>query len=198
VRIIAGAARGTKLETASVPALRPMLDRVKEALFNIIRADVPGARVLDLFSGSGALGLEALSRGAAGCVFVERHPALAELAMRNAARCKAADRCEMVVADFFELGRRAAPAGLPATLVFADPPYEVVDDPNRRTEFFACLEGLGGAWISCGALVVVHHRPIPHAVWPVSGLRQVDRRVYGRSQLTFFEAHREEHIERGG
>ena len=70
MRIISGTARGTKLHSADTLVLRPMLDRVKESLFGILRDAVAGARVLDLFSGSGALGLEALSRGAESCVFV--------------------------------------------------------------------------------------------------------------------------------
>ncbi|MGJ7904097.1 RsmD family RNA methyltransferase, partial [Lysobacter sp. 1R34A] len=77
VRIIGGRWRGTRLAVADAPGLRPTSDRVRETLFNWLMPVLPGARVLDLFAGSGALGLEALSRGAASAVLVERDPALA-------------------------------------------------------------------------------------------------------------------------
>ncbi len=191
MRIISGIARGTRLGTLPAPALRPMLDRVKESLFNIIRDAVPGANALDLFSGSGALGLEALSRGAARCTFVESDAQLGRLAMENARRCKLADRCVLVEGDVLKLAQRMPPdEGLPAGLIFVDPPYALVDDPNRRAELFAALEALGGGWIEPGALLVLHHRPIPYAIWPSRRLRESDKRIYGRSQLTFFDLSR--------
>lgn len=188
MRIIGGTARGTRLQSLPVATLRPMLDRVKESLFNILREDIAGSRVLDLFSGSGALGLEALSRGAASCVFVENDSRLAALVMENARRCKLADRCELMQASVLELPRyRPMVGGVPADIALAGPPYVMVDDPNKRAELFKALEDLCGLWIRPGALVVVHHRPMPYAVWPTSCLRQTDQRIYGRSQLTFFE-----------
>jgi 16S rRNA (guanine966-N2)-methyltransferase len=164
-----------------------MLDRVKESLFNIVRHDVPGARVLDLYSGSGALGLEALSRGALSCTFVEEDARLVCLIEENAERCHVADRCRVLRADVLGLPSTAPPRGMEAAgLVFVDPPYADVDDPNRRARLLRALERLGGRWVSPGAVLVLHHRPMPHAVWPVERLVQTDCRVYGRSQLTFF------------
>jgi 16S rRNA (guanine966-N2)-methyltransferase len=193
VRIIAGQARGVRLDSAEVPALRPMLDRVKESLFNILRDCVAGARVLDLFSGSGSLGLEALSRGAEHCTFVEEDPLLVALAARNAGRCRLSERCEFLQADVMALpGVERLPAGLPADLVFVDAPYALVDDPNRRAELFAVLDALVGRWMGADAVAVLHHRPIPYAVWPTRRLRQWDRRIYGESQLTFFELEAED------
>ncbi|MHC4593295.1 MAG: RsmD family RNA methyltransferase [Planctomycetota bacterium] len=132
--------------------------------------------------------MEALSRGAESCVFVEKDPRLARLAMENAERCKLADRCELVQADVLDLpGCPSAPAVLPGDLVFVDPPYALVDDPNGRASLFRALEDLGGSWVADGAVVVLHHRPIPHAVWPTERLREWDKRIYGQSQITFFE-----------
>jgi 16S rRNA (guanine966-N2)-methyltransferase len=169
-----------------------MMDRVKEALFNILRDEVPGSRVLDLFSGSGSLGLEALSRGAERCVFVEDDRRLIELARQNAARCKLAVRSEFLQADVLRLYQGPADLpGLPADLVFVDAPYVLVDDPNRRAELFAALEGLAGPWVRQGAIIMLHHRPIPQAIWPSERLREYDKRIYGRSQLTFFELEHE-------
>ncbi len=165
-----------------------MLDRVKESCFNIIRSDVPGARALDLFSGSGALGLEALSRGAESCIFVEQNLRLAQLILRNAEKCNLADRSQLVQADVLDLPRVRPPAsGLPASLVFVDPPYALMDDPDKRTALLRVLEELAGAWISDSALLVLHHRPIPDAVWPGRRLRERDKRIYGQSQLTLLE-----------
>ena len=188
MRVISGTARGTKLHALDVPQLRPMLDRVKESLFNIIRDRLDGVPVLDLFSGSGALGIEALSRGAASCLFVEQDPKLVGLLRRNVEKCHMTDRCRVLEADFFALPGQCPPAGaLPADVVFADPPYAVVDDPNRRAELFGVLEGMAGEWIRAGALVMLHHEPLPHALWPTQRLECFDQRVYGRSQITLFE-----------
>ena len=188
VRVISGTARGRKLRTLDLPHLRPMLDRVRESLFNIIRADVEGARVLDCFSGCGALGIEALSRGAASCVFVEQDRRLVGALTHNLDRCGMLDRCEVLKAGFFSLPQLPAPEGmLPADLVFLDPPYACVDDPNRRRELFDVLEGLTGTWVRPGALLVLHHRPMPHVLWPSRRLVCCDQRIYGRSQITFFE-----------
>jgi 16S rRNA (guanine966-N2)-methyltransferase len=192
VRVISGSARGTRLESVANPALRPMLDRVKESLFNIVRERLPQARVLDLFSGSGALGLEALSRGAEGCVFVESDRQLARLLLRNVERCHAADRSRLVQADVLQLSERPLDAaGLPAEVVFCDPPYAMVADPNVRAGLFEALERLIGGWIATGALLMLHHAPMPYALWPAERLVEADRRIYGRSQLTFFDVPKE-------
>ena len=188
MRIISGSARGKKLESLQVSALRPMLDRVKESLFNILREAVVDVCVLDLFSGAGGLGLEALSRGADWCTFVERDGRLADLVRRNAEACRVADRCVVLQRDALALAGAMPPGGRPVDVVFADPPYDMVDDPNARAQLFAALEGLIGAWARPGALVVLHHRPMPYALWPGARLAEVDHRIYGQSQLTFFRA----------
>ena len=188
MRVISGTARGTKLKTLDVPHLRPMLDRVKTALFNIIRARLPGTLALDAFSGSGALGIEALSGGAAWCTFVERDQRLARLLSENLAKCHLADRAEVLNADFLSLSVRPQRLGAaPVDLVFVDPPYAMVEDPNDRARLFAAIEQAIGLWIAPGALVMLHHAPLPHALWPTERLECFDRRVYGRSQITLFD-----------
>jgi 16S rRNA (guanine966-N2)-methyltransferase len=166
-----------------------MLDRVKEALFNILRNDFDGTGVLDLFSGSGSLGLEALSRGSRYCVFVEQDRALAGLTRRNIDRCHMEDVSEVLEADVASLPARRPPLALGlAEVVFADPPYAMIDAPNTRADFFAVLDELVGGWIRPGAVVVLHHRPMPYALWPARMLSQADHRMYGQSQITFFTA----------
>jgi len=120
VRIIGGHWRGTKLPVADVAGLRPTSDRVRETLFNWLQPILPGARVLDLFAGSGALGLEAVSRGAREAVLVERDPALAASLRQVAARLPDGDRVHVVCADALAW-LREAPGGF--DLAFVDPPF---------------------------------------------------------------------------
>ncbi|KPK57721.1 MAG: hypothetical protein AMK73_09880, partial [Planctomycetes bacterium SM23_32] len=148
---------------------------------------VPDADVLDLYCGSGALGLEAISRGARSCTFVEQDARLGRLAMDNAERCRLAGRCRLVQADVLSLPSREPPdPARPAGLVFVDPPYADVDDANRRAALFAALGALAGSWAADGALLMLHHRPMPYVIWPAGRLARQEARVYGKSQLTFF------------
>lgn len=187
MRIISGEAKGQKIDTLDVPHLRPMLDRVRENLFNIIQFDVDGARVLDLFSGCGSLGIEALSRGAESCIFVESDKDLVDLIEGNLQQCGLMDRAYVLRDDVFMLPGRLPPPGYQtADLVMVDPPYEQIDDPNARPRVFEALEGMIGGMIAPDALVILHHSPMPHALWPTDRMKCVDRRVYGKSQLTFF------------
>ena len=121
MRIITGSARGTHLYTLSGEATRPTAERTKEALFSILQQAPVGARVLDLFAGSGQLGLEALSRGAAAAVFVDGSREAADVVRRNAEKTHLQDCARIVVSDAqaFLRGCREAPF----SLVFLDPPY---------------------------------------------------------------------------
>lgn len=125
VRIVGGRWRGTRLAVPDRPGLRPTADRVRETLFNWLLPMLPGARVLDAFAGSGALGLEAVSRGAAEAVLVERDPGLAQALRAVVDRLGAADRVQVVADDALRwLGR--GPASMSERrfdLVFLDPPF---------------------------------------------------------------------------
>ncbi|MBS3762292.1 MAG: 16S rRNA (guanine(966)-N(2))-methyltransferase RsmD [Planctomycetes bacterium] len=192
MRIISGKAGGVRLETTDSGQLRPMLGRVREALFNIVRFELPGAPVLDLFAGSGSLGLEAVSQGAAHAVLVESEPDLVQLIEKNIDRCGFGKLTSVVHRNFFFLPMRPAPGEkLPADIVFVDPPYVFIEDPNKRDELFQILDRMVGHWIGQGGLVVLHHAPMAGALWPTRRFRELEKRVYGRSQLTFFQAERE-------
>ena len=121
VRIIAGHLRGSKLPVPDRPGLRPSADRVRETLFNWLQTKVPGARVLDLFAGTGALGFEAVSRGAKSTTMVERDPALADALRASATRLKV-ENVRVVTAD--ALAWLTLPAAERFDLVFLDPPFE--------------------------------------------------------------------------
>jgi 16S rRNA (guanine966-N2)-methyltransferase len=123
MRIIAGSAKSIQLRTLPGDRVRPTTDAMRETLFSSIAADVPGCRFLDLFAGTGAVGIEALSRGAEFALFVERDPRCCDVITENLAATHLADRAEIIRADVL-----AALSRLPEThdafdIVFADPPY---------------------------------------------------------------------------
>jgi 16S rRNA (guanine966-N2)-methyltransferase len=121
VRLIAGRWRGTRLDVPDLPGLRPTSDRVRETVFNWLMPMLPGARVLDVFAGSGALGLEAVSRGAAGAVLVERDPALAGALRATTARLPGGEAASVVQAD--ALAWLASQPEASFDLAFVDPPF---------------------------------------------------------------------------
>lgn len=161
MRVIAGSAKGVRL--APVPrGVRPVSDRAREGLFSSLAAEVPEARVLDLFAGTGALGIEALSRGAERATFVERHPAALRALRENLSRTRLGDRAEVIAADAtrFVAGGRE---GDGFDLALADPPY---DAPSAVVE--SLLRGLAEGWVGGrGAVVVTRRRTDSTLVIPV-------------------------------
>src|SRR6266513_2506964 len=126
-RVIAGSARGVRLRAPGT-GTRPLADRVKQTLFAILEPDLDGAWVLDLFAGSGAAGIEALSRGAASAVFVEKDPGAASVIEANLrATSLAGPDASVVRADAVAWLGRPYPAAAPFDLVIADPPYAETD-----------------------------------------------------------------------
>ncbi len=122
MRVIAGSARSLLLKAPEGDRTRPTTDKIKETLFNILNPDLPDARFLDLFAGSGGIGIEALSRGAKEAVFVERNPKAVSCIRENLEHTHLADRAELLVCDV----RKAIPkleGEPPFDLIFMDPPY---------------------------------------------------------------------------
>jgi 16S rRNA (guanine(966)-N(2))-methyltransferase RsmD len=124
VRIIAGQLKGRRLNAPTWSGVRPTSDKLRETLFNIVATRVPGARVLDAFAGTGAIGLEALSRGAAQAVFIEQDRRAWRLIQDNAALCGVEDRCVIIRATA-ERALAARIEGAPFGLIVLDPPYEL-------------------------------------------------------------------------
>lgn len=122
VRIIGGRWRGTRLTVVDAPGLRPTSDRVRETLFNWLQPVLPGARVVDLFAGSGALGLEALSRGASSALLVERHPELAAALRETAARLEGGEAATVVQGDVMTWLHAQSEACF--DIAFVDPPFD--------------------------------------------------------------------------
>ena len=123
MRIAGGAWRGRALKAPPGDAVRPTQDRVREALFSMLMHETPGAHFLDLFAGAGGVGLEALSRGAADCTFVELVPRHHAVLKANVSALAADARCQLVRADVFAWLETFA--GAPFDVAFADPPYEL-------------------------------------------------------------------------
>jgi len=189
VRIVAGRARGLTLADVgagdAAAHLRPTADRVREALFNHLQAGdygppgtepVADARVLDLFAGTGALGLEALSRGAARAAFFAAGAAARALLRENVSRMRAGGQADIWRRDATRLG---ANRGAPYTLVFLDPPY------GQGLGAAAIASALAGGWIAPGAVIVWEEAT---AQDPPAGLSLRDARRYGGTWLTILEA----------
>lgn len=120
MRVITGTARGRRLKELEGMETRPTTDRVKEGLFSALQFDIEGRRVLDLFAGTGQLGIEALSRGAASCIFVDRRADAVRLIKENLKITALEDRARVVTGDSMEYLARA---GEKFDVVFLDPPY---------------------------------------------------------------------------
>ncbi|MBI3839341.1 MAG: RsmD family RNA methyltransferase [Planctomycetia bacterium] len=140
LRIIGGTMRGRKLLYSGDPRTRPMKDRVREAVFNLVGPEVAGKHAIDLFAGTGALGLEALSRGAARATFIEQHFPTAALIRQNAAQLGVADRCDVLPANTFIWARRPTAGDDRPWVVFCSPPFAFYSD--RQAEMLALVEGL--------------------------------------------------------
>jgi 16S rRNA (guanine966-N2)-methyltransferase len=180
-RIVAGSAGGRRLEVPSGRTTRPTSDRVREALFSALTTRLrgwTGTQVLDLYAGSGALGLEALSRGAAGCVLVERDPRVLAVLRRNVAAV-GLPGAQVVAGDVRSV--LARPAETSCDLVLLDPPYGLA-----AADVTAVLRQLdGSSWLTPHALVVLERAagdPAPD--WP-SGWEVLDDRRYGQTRLWY-------------
>lgn len=183
MRIIAGTARGRAIETPGGWGTRPTQDRVREALFSILQMRIEGACVLDLFAGSGALGLEALSRGAAQAVFVDNSAECVRLVAKNADKLGFSERC-VILRDDYRRALQRMPEGQPAfDIVFLDPPYRLGAVP-------AALELLfGRGLMRAGAVAACEHDANTMIEDDPGGLYAVrDRRRYGSTGYTFVAA----------
>lgn len=177
MRIIAGRMKGRTLEGPAGPGLRPTSDALRETLFNVIGPRVAGARVLDGFAGTGAIGLEAISRGAAHVTFVERdRRALAVLA-KNIERCGVGEQAGVRPADLTGMAGAPEQPG-PFDIVILDPPY---DQPDLER-----VLATTGAWVAEGGLLVLEHSRRRSAPEAVGGLARYRVLTAGDSALSFY------------
>jgi len=180
VRVVGGSAKGRRIKAPPGEAVRPTLDRVRESLFNILAARVVGARVLDLFAGSGALGIEALSRGAAHAVFADSSPRAVRAVGENLAALGLTGRAEVLRSDAAAFLVKLAGSSDRFDLVFMDPPYGEGQLPR-------CLPLAAGV-LAEGGLVVAEHdvsAPPPGSAGPLVCFRTAR---YGSVALSLYQS----------
>lgn len=180
MRVIAGQAKGRKLRLVSGAGTRPITDRVKENLFNLLQWDVPGSQFLDLFAGTGSVGIEALSRGAAGAVFLDVSREAISAIHANLVHCGLEDRASVCRTDAF-------------TFLSNDPAdsYDIiyVAPPQYQGMWVKALQALDRRpdWLSADGQVVVQIHPKEHEAITWVHLELVDQRTYGSTVLCFYE-----------
>ena len=177
MRVITGKARGVQLKTPEGMQTRPTADRVKEALFSIINFDIPGARVLDLFGGTGQLGIEALSRGAAGAVFVDAREESCKLIRENLKRTKLESNAKVIRGDYLDYLNRCREQ---YNIIFLDPPYAEVflENAIKRITEIDILQSDG---------IIVAERPLGKELpWEFDGYTRSRDYKYGKVLLTIY------------
>lgn len=181
-RIVAGTLGGRRIAAPAGAHTRPTSDRVREGLFSALEnlTDLRGARFADLYAGSGAVGLEALSRGAAHALLVESDPKAARVIRQNIAALGLADRATLLTAKVATVLAAGPPAG-PYDVVFADPPYAV---PEEEVDLVLAALHRGG-WLAADAVVVVERSSRGRPPAPVDGITEVRSRRYGETTLWY-------------
>lgn len=185
MRIIAGTHRGRKLETIQGRNIRPTSDRTREAVFSILGPKVKNAAVLDLFAGTGALALEAVSRGARQAVLVDSSEQSCEIIRRNISRCRETDRCRVVCCD---LGQ-GIPEGITGgryDLVFMDPPYGLgyIEKIAGTPLFFSLLHH--------ETIIVAEHSFRDGPLKPIRGLDIYRQKKYSKTFVSFLRINSED------
>jgi 16S rRNA (guanine966-N2)-methyltransferase len=186
MRVIAGKYRSRLLKSLKGSALRPTSDRLRETLFNVLGDRVTGSRFLDVFAGTGAVGIEALSRGASEVVFIENHAPAAVLIRRNLESLAITDGAQVLPLDALraleKLARKHNPTDAPFDFAFIDPPYAEKDQYNRVLGF------LGSApFLATGSLVIAEHRRTFELPQRIGRLLQTRILRQGDAALSFFQ-----------
>lgn len=177
MRVITGKARGIQLKTPDGMQTRPTSDRVKEALFSIIQFELPGARVLDLFGGTGQLGIEALSRGATSAVFVDASDKACSMIRENLKRTKLEHQGNVIRSDYLEYLKRSKDS---FDIIFLDPPYAEVFLENALNLItqIDILQSNG---------IIVTERPLGKELpWDFEGFQRSRDYKYGNTLLTVY------------
>jgi 16S rRNA (guanine(966)-N(2))-methyltransferase RsmD len=180
MRIIAGTLKGRRLDTPAWTGLRPTSDKLRETIFNVLAPRVAGARVLDLFAGTGALGIEAISRGAAHVTFVDSDPRAERLVAGNLSRCGVRDGYAIIRASADRAARTLVAAGssfVPFDIILLDPPYDRAPaDALRGVEELLSAEGVA----------VLEHARRTASPEVIGGLSRTRLLTSGDSALSFY------------
>ncbi len=183
MRVISGSAKGRNLQSVPGDSTRPITDRVKEALFNILGADIVDAQFLDLFGGTGGVGIEALSRGAARAVFVDKNRKAQETIKANLRHTRLIDRAEIVRGDAFTFL-----AGQPQPFH-----YIYIAPPQYQRLWVNALELIDAqpAWLAEDGEIVVQIHPKEYEDLPLQNFEEIEQRRYGSTVLVFYERRQE-------
>lgn len=179
MRVVSGAARGRRLRAPAGRRTRPTSDKVKEALFDLLSLEWSGRVVLDLFAGSGALGIEALSRGAKRAVFVEKDLVAVRSLRANLETCSMLDRAKVVKADVIRFLQRGS-EGHRFDVILADPPYD-------KGLAMVCARAVGkGEWLEKDGVLVLEHSPREDLPESLGVLIRFKLRRYGDTCVSFY------------
>ncbi len=177
MRVISGICRGIQLRTPDGMETRPTADRVKEALFSILQFDLPGTRVLDLFGGTGQLGIEAISRGAASAVFVDASPKACALIRENLKHCRIEQQGSVIQMDYLQYLSSCRET---FNIILLDPPYaeDFLENALKKLSEIDILESGG---------IIVAERPVEKALdVEISGFSRSRDYKYGKTRITLF------------
>jgi 16S rRNA (guanine(966)-N(2))-methyltransferase RsmD len=179
-RIISGTARGTRLQSVPGDSTRPITDRVKESLFNIIGADIQDAVMLDLFGGTGSVGIEALSRGAAFVRFIDNNHSAVSTIKANLERTHMKDKAEVKLMDAFAHLRQ---------MPDRDFDYIYVAPPQYKDLWLRALNEIDAniGWVNADTWVIVQIHPVELKEVSYNHLKEFDRRQYGSTVLIFYQ-----------
>lgn len=180
LRIISGEAKGHKLKTPKGTTTRPTSDRVKESLFNIIAPYLADAKVLDIFAGTGNLGIEALSRGAGEAVFIDKSPQCTDIIRENLIHTKLSHKAQILTGDAFNAISKLKGQGIKFDIVFMDPPYS----KNMVQE--ALLSISDGVIIKDGTIVIAERDLDDPVDGEVGCLCLIRNQKYGDTVLSFY------------
>ncbi len=185
MRVISGQCKGKRLFSVKGLNLRPTSDRVKEAIFDILQNQIEGREVLDLFAGTGALGIEALSRGARRAVFVESSPRCLTALRKNIEECRFQDRAQVLAREVKSGIKILEAKGESFQFIFLDPPYE-------KGFALKTLKALAVSPIVSSDTLIVAEHAVSEEISSIPPLQRVDARKYGGTRVSFFRTQKEE------
>ncbi len=190
MRIISGKAKGVRLSALNSKKTRPILDRAKESMFSILGSSVQDSVVLDLFAGTGSLGIEALSRGAKRCLFVENSTNAIQVIKKNLRNANLLKRTVVLKINVFRLLDFIKNKDIKFDLILVAPPYKLLDlDCGDRKRIFSLMEAFVSKQVinEKGVIVLQHHKKQKVNQKCFKQLNVIDERQYSNTQLTFLK-----------
>lgn len=187
--MIAGSAKGIHLSSVKGNTTRPIPDRIKGSLFNILADVIPDSQVIDLYAGTGAIGIEALSRGAKSCIFVENDRSAIQIIKKNLELTKLQADARVLPYDVFEIDPYLEKDNVVVDVIFASPPYPLLEKKSYWDGLQAVFSSFCTKHIlRLDGLIIFQHRRTDFAVTPkVLAIELFDSRTYGDTQLSFFK-----------